>query len=376
MPTTRSRTSHALNNAQVVLVDGVAHEVGMLVNTQRGQQRLRELQAAGRRPLCPCAPGAALYVTQRCGRYCLAKMPGSGPLHARSCGHYVAATWADGLDAYAGSAVSRATTGRSRLKLCRDAGRDAHADAVSLDGLFDFILSEAGLNYRDPQTRRSWSLVRGQLLSAAALFELDNGDALGDLFFIPSLLARDDYPAQVAHCLDWMRAGGTYHFVVAPVSRVMPSPFGYGVRLKYLPSLTIWIKRAVMDQWLSRWCEGIDTHLLGGQPLLALVEVRASGKSHEAYAAGISFRFVASDYQPVAHPALVEECIQLGTAGPVVSPLRFDAPLSHPMADLILTDRSRTYPWWSAMAFGDERIDRPRRHAMRLYSGAGETSGV
>jgi hypothetical protein len=358
------------------VIDGVQYEPGVLINTHPGQDRLRALKESGRRPLCACAAGAALYVTERSGRCYLAKMPGSGPIHARSCSHYVAATWADGLDAYANDVVTPTARGAKRLKVALDAGRSLPAKAVSLDGLFDFLLQNAGLNRRDAESRCTWSAARERLQTAAT--ELETGD-MGDVatqLFVPSLQDKESYALQVASCLEWLKEDRPHHFVVAPMSRFMPSPFGYGLRLKYLPNLTFWIKHAVFDRWAERWYASIREHLLAGTPALAMVQVKPSPKAQEAYATRVAFRFLGLDYLPVSHPSLERDCARLSPSGHIVSPLRFDAPLNHALADLILTDQSSTFPWWSTIDFGDHRIDRPRRRAKHLYHPATKSIGV
>jgi hypothetical protein len=252
-----------------------------------------------------------------------------------------------------------------------DTERTLTAKAVSLDGLLDFLLSNAGLNFREPNNHRSWALVTTLLRSAAKQLEVNEGAALEDLLFVPSLRHRAGYTAQVARCLDWLQERRPHHFLLSPVSRCIATPFGYGLHLKYLPHLTLWVKRAVMDKWLNRGYAGIRDLLIAGRPALALVEARPSTKPLEAHADRVSFRFLGSDFQPIAHPLLATETEAMESRDSVLSPLRFDAPLSHPLADLVVTDRTQTYPWWSVKDFGDDMIDRARRQARRMYQRRG-----
>lgn len=165
------------------------------------------------RPVCLClvqGDGPSLYIALARGQYLLKRLPYSGPLHAPHCDHYEPPPELSGLGQVSGSAIreeldSQTTTlsldfaltkGRSRQP---GAGCDMEHESVRSDGtkltmrgLLHFLMDDAGLTRWTPAMagRRSWSVVRRELLKAASS-KRTKGQPLAALLHIPESFALD-----------------------------------------------------------------------------------------------------------------------------------------------------------------------------------------
>jgi len=173
---------------------------------------LRNAYAGKIRPLCLCkaAEPPAMYIAATKTGHTLKRMPNTGPQHGPQCDHYEAPPEVSGLGQVAGSAIredpdSGVTTIAVDFALSKGAPRaPADSDAVehssvradgkklTLRGTLHYLLDQAHLTRWVPAMagKRSWNVVRRELISAAA-DTVAKGQALNELLFIPEEVYRE-----------------------------------------------------------------------------------------------------------------------------------------------------------------------------------------
>lgn len=174
---------------------------------------LKKAHTAGIRPVCLCVKRdnkPCLYVALVNGQYILKRLPYSGSLHAPHCDHYEPPPELSGLGQVAGTAIREEdethtthlsldfalSKGRSRQP---SAGSAVEHESVRSDGtkltmrgLLHYLFDEAGLTRWSPamQGRRSWYVVRRELLKAAAS-KTTKGHPLPSILYVPEPFSSD-----------------------------------------------------------------------------------------------------------------------------------------------------------------------------------------
>ena len=146
-----------------------------------------------------------MYIAAVRGAHVLKRMPFSGAHHAAHCDHYEPPPELSGLGQVSGSAV-REDPDRGITTLALDfaltkgaprappAGGDTGHESVRGDGpkltlraTLHYLYDEAGLTRWSPKMsgRRSWGVVRRELIAAAAT-KTAKGKMLNELLYIPN----------------------------------------------------------------------------------------------------------------------------------------------------------------------------------------------
>ncbi len=256
---------------------------------------LMRAYAAKIRPTCLCkhsGDGARMYIAKVRDAHFIKRMPLTGAFHAPHCEHYEPPPELSGLGQVSGSAIREEsdtnitnlsldfalTKGRARPV---GAGDDVKTESVRTDGTkltmratFHYLYDQAALTRWSPkmQGRRSWSVVRRELLKATA-DKIAKGSPLSELLFIPETFSVDEVGAignrRVASLARLSGSSSNRMLIVAPIRLVEQTRFGYKLTLKHLPDMPLMMnddlhKRLmkVFADELALWGQIESTHLL------------------------------------------------------------------------------------------------------------------
>ncbi|MDK9702445.1 MAG: DUF1173 domain-containing protein [Sulfuritalea sp.] len=326
------------HGAQRVRVGTDTHAVEWLLRTVTGQGILASAHAAGERPRCQCVPATVeMYVAKRGRRYYLARMPGSGPLHAPHCNSLEAANLLSGMDCYAEGALAHEMDGAMRVRFDAAVELGENLPACGMNGLLDVLIEGAGLNVvavgAEPRVRSAEALQR--LRDAATKVLLADRGPLSRFLLVPEPFEKERADVQNEGYLALL-ASDPLPLVCSTIRTLQPSEFGWLLRLKHLPRIKFWLSQTTGAALFSR-CAGT----LGPEDVigsLCLLQVK-QGRSTDSFSVkGIALRQIDARKMPVlsnAEMVVANELVLHGSG--FVRPLRFDAPWSRVLADYLLT---------------------------------------
>lgn len=257
------------------------------------------------RPICQClvhGERPSLYIALSRGQYVLKRLPYSGPLHAPHCEHYEPPPELSGLGQVNGSAIREEpetqttalmldfalTKGRSRQP---GAASEVEHESVRSDGtkltmrgLLHFLMEDAGLTRWTPAMagRRSWYVVRRELLSAASS-KTAKGHALVDLLYVPESFAlerADEIKQRQCEALALLTAPSARMILVGEMKAIEDARYGKCLVVKHLPDLKLMMSDELHKQLTSRFADQLQlwgqldaSHLL----MLATISRSAQG---------------------------------------------------------------------------------------------------
>lgn len=323
-----------------IAIGAEIHPADWLVSAPAGQSLLRAHRHSGHRPRCMCVPhGVEMYIGRRGTNYYLARMPGTGFLHAEDCESVEDNTFYSGAAAYMPGVIVEAADGA--LSMVADLDRLQRPTdpitAASMDGLLDLLTEHAALNRLPAHARsRSWPAIRDRLLSASQWIRI-GGEPLGARLFVPMRYELETSAASLIACEAFLKEHSDqgHALICAPLKDVIPTPYGWRVILKHLPNLRLWTSRDIASTLQTRWgSPHFDT-----PPRWALCLVSAKpGRLPGNYSiTNMACLPTDAHYMPCGEPrtatvldALVAEGLSL------LRPLRFDCDPQQPLADFVI----------------------------------------
>lgn len=228
------------------------------------QTVLLRAHSAKIQPACLCRYGERppMVIAKRRDQCVIRRMPNTGSLHAPFCDHYTPPPELSGIGQVSGSAVREdaesettvlsldfaLTKGQARPK---GAEADTEHESVRSDGTkltmratLHYLYDQATLTRWSPKMagRRSWNVIRRELLKAAA-DKRAKGVALSDLIFIPESFNLDDAQGiaeRRASSLARLSASPSNRMmIIAPLKNIEQARFGYKVTLRHLPDMPL-----------------------------------------------------------------------------------------------------------------------------------------
>lgn len=347
---------------QRILLGNQIHQAEWLASTAAGQAHLSTC-LQGARPRCACRPGGVpMYVGRRGATLYLARMPGSGFLHAPSCPSHEEETCLSGMPAYPDGLIAESCDGGALSIQTLDLSRaiTGAVPAVRIEGVLDLLIEQAGLNKWMPEAEpRKWGWVRSQLISASDSLMV-GGQSLRHRVLIPDSFERDISDAIHAEAAAFINQGTGDVMICAPLREIQEAPYGYRIVLKHLPYLKLWLSGSHAAELAARY--GRDIFSSPPRYALCLVTAHEGRKSGNYNIGNLAIRETDSQYLPCgseleaarAESLRAERC-------EFVRPLRFDAPRSWPLADFAAFRDGRCVPLVCAGETGDEIIDAGRR---------------
>ena len=221
---------------------------------------------------CECRAGQDLqvYISHRQDRYVLSRWPGTGARHTTSCDHYDAPDYLNGMGQVRGRAVvDDEDSGEISLKLSfalsRGPARAASAaltndkptvkstgQKLSVRGLLHVLWDRAELTHWHPNMagRRSWYVVRRELLAAAASCKVKQ-EALEHALFVPEkfrLEEKEEQRARRRTALDKVyRSQGEMMVLVGEIKEIVPTHGAERIVLLHVGDMPF-----IMDQDMAR----------------------------------------------------------------------------------------------------------------------------
>jgi hypothetical protein len=275
-----------------------------IVNEQEFDTQQPETQAVlaaahshGQRPLCQCSrpSGTEMYIAYVGNEFIVKRMPNTGALHAPHCESYEPPAELSGLGEIMGSAITEdIEQGTTSLKLAfsmsRSAGRaratgagtesdsvKSDAKKLTLRGMLHFLWDEAGFNRWTPgmEDKRSWNVIR-RYLHKAADGKIANGEALGEILFIPEPLIvehKDDIArrrtARLAGLANTANGSRRLMVMIAEIKEMETARYGEKLIIKHLPDYPILVAEELFKRMKKRfeneiaiWEATDDTHLV------------------------------------------------------------------------------------------------------------------
>jgi hypothetical protein len=317
---------------QRIAVGGQAHLANWLMMTPAGQQVLAAAHRQRSALRCLCVGcGVDMYVARRGATYYLARMPGTGMLHAEDCPSTEGANLFSGADSYLGGAMTEQPDGRLFVKY-------ADGGLVSIEGLLDLLMEMAELNVLRPDAgARTWREARKALAEGADGITTPDGDLAAQIL-LPNSFNKDDYGTERLGQEAFLTVPDCARLVCAPLRELRPTTYGWRVILKHMPDTRFWLSRTVAESLVERAAGTFDP---GTAPLpgLALMRVKPGGKPGEFLVCDIALRRTDRRFMPCLSEQEAQVADELSAARrALLRPLRFDAPWQRALADYALLD--------------------------------------
>lgn len=342
--------------SQRISISGQAHLASWLMTTPVGQQVLAEAHRQRSALQCLCVgTGVDMYVARRGSTYYLARMPGTGMLHAENCPSAEEANIFSGADSYLAGAMMEQPDGRLSVQY-------ADGGPVSIEGLLDLMIEMAELNVLRPDAgQRTWRDARKALAEGAESIVTPDG-ALAARILLPHTFNKDDYATERLGQEAFLTVPDCVRLVCAPLRELRPTAYGWRVVLKHMPDTRFWLSRTVMEALVGRAAGTFDP---GDPPLpsLALVRVRQGGKPGEFLVSDIALRRTDRRFMPCLSEQEARVADELSAARrALLRPLRFDAPWPRALADYVLLDcAGAPLPVLVLAPTGSEALDLSKR---------------
>jgi len=254
------------------------------------------------RPRCLCrAQGVPMYVARLGDGYIVKRMPQTGSDHAPHCPSFEPAASALGLSALLGSAIIEdPSTGATTLRLdfplsvplARTAPRGSASSSgtlmsrggrLSLRSLLHFLWDQAGLTRWQPdlQGRRTWGLVRQQLLHAAEQ-KIASGAALTSRLYIPEAFCLE-YKEQITsrRRMSWAsaarRPGHAQQLLlmVAELKELAAGRHGFRAVMRHIPDVAFALDETLYRSSVIRFAD--ELALWNASDEIRMVAVAAFG---------------------------------------------------------------------------------------------------
>ena len=318
------------------------------------------------RPLCLClVKGIEMYVARLGDGYLIKRMPYTGSHHAPDCPSYEPPAEFSGLGQVLGSAITEdPANGVTALKLgfsmskagarSIDPGSGDGSDSVvtdgtklSLRGLLHYLWDQAELTHWHPgfAGKRSWATVRKHLLIAAEN-KIARGTALQSRLYIPEVFTvehRDEINArrvaQLMHAAGKPKGPRPLMLLIGEVKEIVPARYGFKAVVKHVPDQPFALDEQLyrrmgrrFERELSLWGASDAVHMM----LIATFGLNEAGVPTIEE---LSLMPVTGQWLPVEdsfEQQLVERLVRDGRA--FVKGLRYNLPVAHLLASVILTD--------------------------------------
>ena len=214
---------------------------------------------------CDCTRNGAdapMHVAQGHGTYVVKRVPLTGAHHSAACKHYQEPDGISGR-AYSAAAVRDELRAQKTYlsvdvslspRACRGFDDDSERDPakLSLRAFAHYLFEEAGLNRWSPRIfrKRSWSVVRRELLDAAAKMIVKRR-ALLDVLYIPEAFdanRRGEIKQRRNKRLRTLKLPEARILLIAEWERAERTPLGYFVTLAHMPDLPVLIEQKLWDR--------------------------------------------------------------------------------------------------------------------------------
>lgn len=328
---------------------------------------LAAAHASRHRPLCLCrASGLPMYVARLGGGFIVKRMPDTGEQHAPDCPSYELPPELSGLGALKGAAiVEDPAAGVTSLKLgfalskggsrsnTPPAGGEG-GDSVGSDdskltmrGLLHYLWDEAELTRWQPSFagRRSWTVVRKQLLLAAE-GKVARGRSLQDQLYIPEAFnveQRDEINAR--RVARWCQAAGQGQrshpllLLIGEVKEIVPARFAYKAVIKHVPEQAFTLDETLyrrmarrFESELARWSSSEDLHMV-------MMATFAVGPGLVPVTDELTLMLVTPQWIPVSDAHEQQLVVRLLRDGRrFIKALRYNLPQEREVASVVLTD--------------------------------------
>lgn len=352
MTDVRENPQHSADSRrQRVRIGENVHCVDWLSRTIAGQAILADAHLSSERPSCLCVSSAVpMYVAKRGQRYYLARMPGSGPLHAPHCNSLETANWLSGMDCYADGVLDYQSDGSVLVRFNAAMEPGTNLPACGMNGLLDLMIEGASLNVfatgSELRVRSSDALQR--LRDAAATIRLVDRGLLSGLLLVPAPFEKDRQDEQNAQYLRFL-GDIPLPYACSMIRTLQPSEFGWLLRLKHLPRIKFWLSKAMGDALFGRGAGTLTPENVEGS--LCLIQAK-QGRTNDSFSIkSIGIRMVDSRKMPILAEEEMSAADGLAADGKgFMRPLRFDAPWSRVLADYLVAVEACEIPLMFVMA--------------------------
>ena len=354
---------------QRIAVGTGVHSAEWLVSTRAGQALLAASHGTDHRPRCMCQLGGIeMYVGRRGHVYYLARMLGTGFLHAERCESVEDGKLFSGAFAYAPGAIIEEPNGI--LSLSANLGRmdrqPPPPTAVSIDGVLDFLVEQADINRVNAGDEpNSWASVRDRMMEAATFIKL-GGANLASHLYLPERYSRERGAEILAECESLLKTGGEYTLICAPLKEIRATTYGWQVVLKHLPGLRLWASKEAAQAMERR----LRTSCFNNPPTYALCLVAAKpGQREGNYSINnMACLTTNSRFLPcrTERQAEVADSLIKDGRSTLLRPLRFDCAPVLALADFAILGDDTPEPIFVLSPSGDDDLDAAKRSMANL----------
>lgn len=357
---------------QRILINNAPHKLDWLLSTRAGQALLAHLYETKQHPFCNCVKGngVKMYVARRGDHFYVARMPYSGSLHAPDCGSVEDVNFLTGITSYAPEAITEQEDGQLVVNLSAPLTGITPVPSLSLSGLFDLLIEQAGLNryhHHSGAVKVTWASVRDRLLAASEKLSFNDSQAAADsLLVVPKPYDKDLYASDISDFEARLRTAKDV-FLCAPLKEIRQSAYGWLLVLKHLPHFRFWISHNVATA-AAHTSHGQFQLDFPPRFALCLCSVRANKTPGSFTVNALSIKATDAFFMPCANERFSEVAATLREEGAsFVRVLRFDAPPSTLLADYALLDATMT-PVFVDAPSGDINVDSARRSLAGLFA--------
>lgn len=327
-------------------IDDRVYELDWLLSSFDGQSLLAKAHQGKQRLRCACTPnGVEVYVSCRGPRFYVARMPGSGAVHAATCESGEDTNFLTGSPLYAPDVIVEQDDGSLVVIYGRPAITGIPIASMGIAGLIDLLLEQANLNrhhYRAGQDKLTWATTKHRLSGAAkTIFSKDARRCLDDQLVIPDTYSREE-SSQSQDALVQRIVNTNNALVCAPLKEIRRTAYGWMLVLKHLPGLRFWLSQTVANE-AERNSSCLWSLTTPPRYALCIAEIKPAREQGSYTVLAMAMRQTDSAFMPCASDAESEAANRMrGEGESFLRPLRFDAPDDTPLADYALLDPDMT----------------------------------
>ena len=327
-------------------------------------QLMRKAYAEQMRPVCQCLvhdQRRSMYIAFVGGQHVLKRLPYSGSQHAPHCDHYEPPQALSGLGQVSGSAIrenpaTQSTTlmldfaltkGKSRaIGIASEVEHESvRSDGTKLTmrGLLHYLLDQAGMTRWMPamQGKRSWFVVRRELLNAAAE-KTTKGRSLSEILYVPEPFvlerAQEIKQRQLA-ALASLSLANSRLILIGEIKGIDPARYGKSLVIKHMPDLKLMMNDDLHKRFTSQfehqlqlWGQLDTSHLL----LIATVSRTAQGVHAIEAACALNVNDAWIAFETLSEWELLSELLHARRR--FTKGLRYNMPKDKPLACAVLHD--------------------------------------
>ncbi len=356
------------------------------LNTHDVQDTLQAAHKHGLRPLCQCKrPYPEMYIAHHGGKFIVKRMPSTGMDHAPDCGSFMPPDELSGLAQVQGTAIAEnVEDGTTTLRLDfplsirgkraapppPSSGEATEAKSpdrkLTLTSLLHFLWHEADLVKWVPamEGKRWWGVIQTALLTAAAN-KTAKQKSMASKLFIPDPFHKDRIEVAARRRNTFFNGlvnspsnATALGIVIAEFKAIEPTRLGARFVFKHMPDCNFFADADLVKKFERVFEDQLELADMRPDTHIIIIGTFSMSKGGYPVLHDIGMMLTTAQWIPFEHmreAQLIDTMTQSGRR--FAKSLRFNLPISTPIASMITTDTSPPIAMFVSSPSGDSSVE-------------------